>query len=299
MEYSYVSTPLLEVGYLEWNPAGERTAVLVHGWPDCPQTWGEVAARLADAGYRVLCPALRGFGPTRFRNAATPRSGQLAALGRDLLEFVDALGISRPSLIGHDWGARAVANACGLREHAASHLVMLSVGYGTNDPQQALSYEQARNYWYHWFMATPRGQRALEQDRRGFTRLMWDTWSPAGWYREQDYEQAAAAFDNPDWAGVVLHSYRHRWGFTSGDPTYAADEASLNPAPVLPVPTLVLHGGSDACNHPDSSAGKEKFFTGPYDRIVLERVGHFPQREAPAEVASAIIEFFERTPEKS
>lgn len=299
MEYSYVSTPLLEVGYLEWNPAGERTAVLVHGWPDCPQTWGGVAARLADAGYRVLCPALRGFGPTRFRNAATPRSGQLAALGRDLLEFIDALGISRPSLIGHDWGARAVANACGLRERAASHLVMLSVGYGTNDPQQALSYEQARNYWYHWFMATPRGQQALEQDRRGFTRLMWDTWSPAGWYREQDYEQAAAAFDNPDWASVVLHSYRHRWGFTSGDPTYAADEASLNPAPVLPVPTLVLHGGSDACNHPDSSAGKEKFFAGPYDRVVLERIGHFPQREAPVEVASAIIEFFERTPEKS
>jgi pimeloyl-ACP methyl ester carboxylesterase len=116
MEYSFVSTRLLEVGYLEWNPAGERTAVLVHGWPDCPEGWRHVAGQLVDAGYRVICPALRGFGPTRFRSADTPRSGQLAALGRDLREFLDALDMHQPALIGHDWGARAVANACGLRD---------------------------------------------------------------------------------------------------------------------------------------------------------------------------------------
>jgi pimeloyl-ACP methyl ester carboxylesterase len=294
MEYSFVSTRLLEVGYLEWNPAGERTAVLVHGWPDCPEGWRHVAGQLVDAGYRVICPALRGFGPTRFRSADTPRSGQLAALGRDLLEFLDALDIHQPALIGHDWGARAVANACGLRDHAGSHLVMLSVGYGTNDPGQALPYSQARNYWYHWFMATPKGQHAVEQDRRGFTRMMWDTWAPANWYTEQDFDQAAAAFDNPDWASVVLHSYRNRWSFAPGDPAYAADEASLNPAPVLSVPTLVLHGGADTCNHPDSSAGKERFFSGPYERVVLERVGHFPQREASDAVSRSIIDFCER-----
>ncbi|MFK4443560.1 pimeloyl-ACP methyl ester carboxylesterase [Caballeronia udeis] len=242
----------------------------------------------------MLCPALRGFGPTRFRSAETPRSSQLAALGRDLLEFLDALDIHRPALIGHDWGARAVANACGLRDRAGSHLVMLSVGYGTNDPQQTLTYVQARNYWYHWFMATPRGQHAVEQDRRGFTRMMWDTWAPANWYTEQDYDQAATAFDNPDWASVVLHSYRHRWGFAPGDPAYAADEASLNPAPVLSVPTLVLHGAADTCNHPDSSTGKERFFSGPYERVVLERVGHFPQREAPENMAGAILRFCEQ-----
>src|SRR5258707_3362361 len=168
---------------------------------------------------------------------------------------------------------------------------MLSVGYGTNDPDQMLGYAQARNYWYHWFMATPRGQPAVEYDRRGFTRMMWDTWSPEGWYTESDYNEAAAAFDNPDWASVVLHSYRHRWGFAPGDPASAEDEARLNPAPVLPVPTLVLHGGADACNHPDSSSGKARFFAGPYQRIVLESVGHFPQREAPDEVATAIVDF--------
>lgn len=290
-EYAFVRTQKVDVGYLEWNPGGSRTVVLVHGWPDSPEGWWPVAERLAQADYRVLCPALRGFGPTRFRDAATTRSGQLAALGRDLLEFIDALNVHQPALVGHDWGARAVANACGLRDRAAAHLVMLSVGYGTNDPHQALSYAQARNYWYHWFMATPRGQQAVEQDRRGFTRQMWDTWSPAGWYTQADYDEAAASFDNPDWASVVLHSYRHRWGFEPGDSAYDADEQRLNPAPVLAVPTLVLHGAADVCNHPDSSANKERFFSGPYRRTLLDGVGHFPQREAPGEVANAILDF--------
>jgi pimeloyl-ACP methyl ester carboxylesterase len=156
-EYSVVSTPILEIGYLEWNREAKHPAVLVHGWPDSPEGWVDVARRMADAGYRVLCPALRGFGPTRFRDATTPRSGQLSALGRDLLEFIDALGLEQPLLVGHDWGARATANAFGFRREAGSHLVMLSVGYGTNDPEQKITYTQARNYWYHWFMATSRG----------------------------------------------------------------------------------------------------------------------------------------------
>jgi pimeloyl-ACP methyl ester carboxylesterase len=139
-EYSVVSTPILQIGYLEWNREGKHPAVLVHGWPDSPEGWADVAQRMADAGYHVLCPALRGFGPTRFHDATTPRSGQLAALGRDLLEFIDALGLKQPLLVGHDWGARATANAFGLRRKAGLHLVMLSVGYGTNNPQQKITY---------------------------------------------------------------------------------------------------------------------------------------------------------------
>jgi len=284
-------TSRLDIGYLEWNPEGGRTAVLLHGWPDSYACWNAVAPILAGAGYRVLAPALRGFQPTRFRNASALRSGQLAALGRDLLEFIDVLELEQPVLVGHDWGARGTANACGLRDGAASHLVMLSVGYGTNDPGQAISLQQARNYWYHWFMATPRGARVVTEDRVAFARQMWDTWAPAGWYGEKDFEEAAQAFQGEDWAQVVLHSYRHRWGFTEGDPVYAEDEARLTPAPVLSVPTLVLHGGADTCNHPDSSKGREHFFRGRYERQVLEGIGHFPQREAPQQVARAILGF--------
>jgi pimeloyl-ACP methyl ester carboxylesterase len=286
-----VDTALLRIGYEEWHTQGRHTVVLLHGWPDSPRSWYGVAPLLADAGYRVIAPALRGFAPTRFLDPDTPRSGQLAALGRDLIELLSALRIERPTLVGHDWGARAVANACGLAPGIAAGLVMLSVGYGTNDPRQAISLQQARNYWYHWYMATERGARSVREDRLAFTRMMWDSWSPPGWFDDAEFAATAAAFDGDDWADVVLHSYRHRWGFAVGDTRYAHDDAALNPAPLLDVPTLVLHGADDRCNHPDSSAGKERWFSGPYRREVLEGIGHFPQREAPALVARHLLEF--------
>lgn len=285
---NFVDTSILRVGYEEWNPGARKTVILVHGWPDSPRCWLGVAPLLADAGFRVISPALRGFAPTVFLEAGTPRTGQLAALGRDLVEFTEALGLKQPALVGHDWGARAIANACGLSPGIASHLVMMSVGYGTNDPNQTISLKQARNYWYHWYMATPRGEKSLREDRRSFARMMCDAWSPPGWYTVEEFDLTANAFDNAEWPDVVLHSYRHRWGNAVGDPRYTADDADLNPAPVLAVPTLVLHGAEDTCNSPDSSADKDHFFSGFYQRQVMTGVGHFPQREAPQRVFEAL-----------
>jgi pimeloyl-ACP methyl ester carboxylesterase len=287
----FVSTDILRVEYLEWNPEGKRTAVLVHGWPDSARCWNEVAPGLVSQGYRVVAPSVRGFGGTRFLSQASPRSGQLSVLGLDLLGFIDALQLNQPVLVGHDWGARSVANACGLRPGVGSHLVMISVGYGTNSPDQALSYQQIRNYWYHWFMATERGERAVREDAKGFTRQMWDTWSPPGWFSEAEFLETAKAFDNPDWADIVLHSYRQRWGHAPAFSEYAEYDAKLNPAPVLDMPVLALHGASDFCNHPDGSLGKERFFKRGYTRVLIDGVGHFPQREAPARVCEEIIKF--------
>ena len=250
---------------------------------------------MADAGYRVLTPALRGFAATRFLSPDTPRSGQLSVLGRDLLGFIDALGLQRPVLVGHDWGARAVSNACGLRPGAASHLVMISVGYGTNDPGQKLTYDQTRRYWYHWFMATERGERAVREDGKALAREMWDTWSPAGWYDSADFDETARAFENPDWAEIVLHSYQQRWGHAPAYAQYADDDARLNPAPRLDVPTLVIHGGSDFVSLPEMSAGKEKFFSNRYQRVVIDGAGHFPQKENPQRVADEILNFCKTT----
>jgi pimeloyl-ACP methyl ester carboxylesterase len=286
-----IDTPRLRVGYEEHNPQGRRTVVLLHGWPDSLRTWAGVAPGLAAQGWRVIVPALRGFLPTRFLQPHTPRTGQLSALGRDLLDLIDALQLQRPALVGHDWGARAAANACGLRPGVASHLVMLSVGYGTNGPSQTLDMAQVRNYWYHWFMATPLGERTVRTQHQAFARTMWDTWSPPGWFTDAEFQATASAFDHPDWPDVTLHSYRHRWGHAPGDPAYDADEALLNPAPVLDLPTLVLHGEADTVNAPAMSAGKEGYFSGVYQRQLLPGVGHFPQREAPQQVLQRVAAF--------
>ena len=288
----HVLTPFLNIEYREWNPTGTRTVVLVHGWPDSARTWFGVAPVLAAAGWRVIAPSLRGFDGTRFLDTATLRSGELVALGRDLIDFVLALKIDKPALVGHDWGARAVANAVGLEPELASQMAMVSVGYGTNDPAQAMPFEQARCYWYHWFMATPLGEKTVRADPRGFARTMWETWSPPGWYDDAEFAATAAAFDNPDWLEVTLHSYRHRWGHAEGDPHYAADIAALKPLPVIATPALVIHGAADAVNPVDSSAGKEQWFSAAYRRVVLEGIGHFPQREAAEQVADELLRFF-------
>ena len=191
--YHRTSTSLLDVEYLEWNPEGQHTAVLVHGWPDSVRTWFEVAPILAVAGFRVLAPSVRGYAGTQFLSPDTPRSGQLSALGRDLIEFLQALQLDQPLLVGHDWGARAVANAAGLHSGIGSHLVMISVGYGTNTLGQPLSLEQAKNYWYHWYMDTPIGRKSLAEDRNAFARIMWDTWAPLGWVDEQEFAATAEA----------------------------------------------------------------------------------------------------------
>lgn len=281
----------LDIEYVEWNATGRRTVVLLHGWPDSARSWATVAPLLAAAGYRVLAPSLRGFGGTRFLDAATARSGELVALGRDLIGFVQALGLDKPVLVGHDWGARAVFNAAGLAPELASQLVSVSVGYGTNDPSQPITLEQARCYWYHWFMATPLGERTVREDPQAFARTMWETWSPRGWYDDAEFAATALAFDHPDWIAVTLHSYRHRWGFVPGDPAYAADTAALKPLPVLALPTLVIHGKDDYVNPVATSANKEGWFTGGYRRVVLDGVGHFPQREAAQRVAQEILAF--------
>ena len=286
-----VSTPALDIDVMRWNPTGTRSIILAHGWPDSADGWSAVAQTLAQGGWHVIVPSLRGFGQTRFRDANTPRCGQLSALGRDMVDLIAAMGLDKPALVGHDWGARAVANAVGLVPDIASHLVMLSVGYGTNSPDQPMSIEQARRYWYHWFMATPRGEKTVREDAVGFARIMWDTWSPAGWYSEAEFEQAAQAFANPDWADVTLHSYRHRWGHADGFDDYAAEEQQLHPAPQVRTPTLILHGQQDYCNVPQLSAGKEGYFEGRYERVLLPGVGHFPQREDPASVAREILKF--------
>lgn len=284
-------TPTLEIEYLEWNPSGARTMVLVHGWPDSARTWLAAAPAFAAAGFRVLAPSVRGYAGTRFLDQATPRSAQLSALGRDLLDFIDALGLRDPVLVGHDWGARAVANAAGLRGGVASHLVMVSVGYGTNTVQQQLSLELAQNYWYHWFMATPLGERSLRDDRRAFARRMWNLWSPPGWFDDAEFEATADAFDNPDWVDIVVHCYTHRWGLALGDPAYAEDDAALEPLPVLAEPMLLIHGAADAVNPPRTSAGKEAWFTGTYRRVLFDGIGHFPQREAPDRFVEEILNF--------
>jgi pimeloyl-ACP methyl ester carboxylesterase len=170
----------------------------------------------------------------------------------------------------------------------------VSVGYGTNLPSQHIDFLQAKNYWYHWLMATSKGAELVKNDPKGFAKIMWDTWSPPGWYSNEEFEITAQAFDNPDWLDVTLHSYSHRWGHAPSDPYYANDESVLLQIPRINIPTLMLHGMEDSVSLPKTSEAKEHFFSGHYERKLLPKIGHFPQRENPDLIARELVDFLEQ-----
>ena len=123
----------------------------------------------------------------------------------------------------------------------------------------------------------------------GFARIQWDTWSPKGWFTEEDFKTASKYFDKPDWAEITLNAYRAR--YLAGeivDHRYDELQTKLKNTEELKVPTLMIQGGSDFCDLPFASEGQDKYFLSGYERIVLKDVGHFPHREAPSAVANAV-----------
>ncbi|MBS0336463.1 MAG: alpha/beta hydrolase [Proteobacteria bacterium] len=286
-----VRTPVLEVGYLESGPPDGPPVILLHGWPSDVHDWDGVAPPLAQAGCRVLVPWLRGFGPTRFLDAGTPRSGQQAALGADLRDFMDALRIDQAFLAGYDWGGRAACIAAALWPGRVRALVTIN-GYNLQDIPAAIrpaDAAQEHRHWYQWYFHTGRGRAGLAQNRREIARLLWQLWSPNWKFDDATFAATAASFDNPDFVDVTVQSYRHRYGNAPGDPAYDVLERRLEAQPSIGVPTVVLHGACDGVGPAVQSEGAARQFSGRYERKVVPVAGHFLSREAPQEVVDALL----------
>ena len=287
-----VRTATLEIAYRESGPADGPVAVLMHGFPDDPHAYDATAAALAAQGWRVLVPWLRGYGATRFLHAGTPRSGEQAALGADLRDFLDALGIVRPILAGYDWGGRACCVVSALWPDRVRGLVSIG-GYNIQHLASAgrpASVQQELAFWYQWYFQTERGRAGLAANRRAIGETLWRMWSPNWRFSPALLDRVAAAWDNPDYVDVVIHSYRHRHNAAPGDPALAAIEAALAARPVIAVPTINLDGAADGVGgpaHPDPDPAR---FTAGYERRILDRVGHFVPHEAPDAVVRAILD---------
>ena len=291
--HRHIQTPVLDIAYREQGAPGAPPVVLLHGFPDDARSWDAVAGALSSAGYRTLAPYLRGFGPTRFLSDATPRVGQLAALARDVLDFADALGLDRFTLVGHDWGARAAQAVAATRPERVERLISLS-GYAITWDGEAQagppSYPQLHALWYQYVLNADLGPALLGADRPGFCRYLWEVWSPTWRIPAGVFEATAPSFDNPDFVDIVIHVYRHPREDAPDDPQYAALEARLGAGPAIAVPTVVLLGADDALELPGTaSPGEDRHFTGAYARHLIPRVGHFPHRERPDVEAQAVL----------
>jgi pimeloyl-ACP methyl ester carboxylesterase len=292
-----VRTATLEIAYEESGPAGARPVILLHGFPDDVHAYDGVAPPLAAAGWRVLVPFLRGYGPTRFLDPATPRSGQQAALGRDLADFMDALGLAQAVLAGYDWGGRAACIVAALRPQRVAGLVTMggyniqNIAAAANPASPAAEYR----YWYQWYFHTERGRAGLAANRGALCRLLWELWSPNYRFDDATYARTAASFDNADFVDVVIQSYRHRYGAAPGDPALEEIEAQLAQQPPITVPTMSLHGECDGVSPPDHLERHAPHFTGAYQSRVIPVAGHFLPREEPNAVVQAINEVAARS----
>jgi pimeloyl-ACP methyl ester carboxylesterase len=285
-----IDAGVLSVAYLEYGAASGWPCILGHGFPYDVHAYSQAAPLLAEAGARVIVPHLRGYGPTRFLAAETPRSGEQAALGADLLDLMDALRIERAVLGGYDWGGRAACVVAALRPE---RVVALVSGNSYNIQNIAQAMEPATPpeeaaFWYQYYFHSERGRRGLTKDRRGITRLLWRMWSPTWAFDNATFDRTASAFDNPDFVEVVIHSYRHRYGLAQGDPRYDEIEMALAAQPHIVVPTITIDGDADGVN--PGTAHQARKFAGPHEHRIFRGAGHNLPQERPEEWARAVID---------
>jgi pimeloyl-ACP methyl ester carboxylesterase len=287
-----IDAGVLNVGYAEAGPANGPVVILLHGWPYDIHSYVDVTPLLASAGYRVIVPYLRGYGPTRFLSGETFRNGQPSALAADVIALMDALRIEKAILGGCDWGARTANIVAALWPERVKAMVSVS-GYliGSQEAgRMPLPPKAELEWWYQFYFATDRGRAGYDKYRHDFAKLIWQLASPQWTFDDATFDRTAASFDNPDHVSIVIHNYRWRLGLAGGDPKYGDLEQRLAEFPVIAVPTITLEGDANGAPHPDPAVYARKF-SGWYEhRLITGGIGHNLPQEAPQAFAEAVVD---------
>jgi pimeloyl-ACP methyl ester carboxylesterase len=287
-----VDAGVLSIAYYEDGPADGPVVMLMHGFPYDIHSFVDVAPQLAAQGCRVIVPYLRGYGPTRFRDGATPRSGEQAAVGADLIALMDALDVRRAVVAGYDWGGRAACIVAALWPDRCVGLVCVN-SYLIQNIAKAMvpakpQYEVP--LWYQYYFQLERGRAGLEANRREIARILWTQWSPNWRFDEACFERTVLAHDNPDYVDVVIHSYRHRFGLAEGDPRYADLQRRLAGLPAISVPAITLDGAADGVAPATDGKVSALRFTARRTHHVIPNAGHNLPQEEPEAFAAAVME---------
>ncbi|MBB5060578.1 pimeloyl-ACP methyl ester carboxylesterase [Granulicella aggregans] len=189
----FEQTELLKIAFEADGISSRAPVFLLHGWPDAPTSWMPVASTLQDRGFRTIAPYLRGSYPTEFLSPATPRFAGAVAMAQDVVDLADKLGIGEFAVVGHDWGARIAYTLAALFPERVRAIATLALAYQPRGEFHLGSFQQSRQFWYQFFQCTDAGAEAVRQDSIGFARMQWNTWSPQGWFTEEDFELAMSA----------------------------------------------------------------------------------------------------------
>ena len=288
-----IQTLVLDIGYEESGDSAGFPIILLHGFPYDVRAWDRVVPPLVDAGYRVLVPYLRGYGPTRFRDPAAPRMAEQAAIGQDVVDFADTLGLERFALAGFDWGNRAACITAILHPDRVRAQVAIG-GYSVQNtvtPSPPAPPASEARLWYQWYFNTERGRAGLEANRHAICRYLWETWSPGWQFSDETFNRSAVSFETPDFVDVVIHSYRHRHGNAPGEERFLSVERRLAERSPIRVPAIVLRGAENGFGRPspDPSADRARF-TSLVARRIVDGAGHDLPAQRPDAVSSALLE---------
>jgi pimeloyl-ACP methyl ester carboxylesterase len=290
-----IETESLEIGYREYGNTNDIPVILLHGFPYDINAYNESSDILSQKGFRVLTPYLRGFGQTTFKDISTMRTGQQAALAKDVIDFMDALKIPKAIIAGYDWGGRTACIVSALWSERVLGLVSVG-GYtiqNISGNEEPLPPHMEQLYWYQYYFHTQRGRKGLTKYRKELCKILWTEWSPSWKFDDATFEKTAKSYDNPDFIDVVIHSYKHRYGIEAGDKQYDDIEKLLATTPAIKVPTIVLEPGDDGFVKHFGFDDHTEHFKGKYSQRIVHGAGHNLPQETPQEFANAIIELNE------
>jgi pimeloyl-ACP methyl ester carboxylesterase len=287
-----IDAGLLNVGYAEAGPANGPVVILLHGWPYDIFSFVDVTPLLAQAGYRVIVPYLRGYGTTRFLSNDTFRNGQPTAVAADIVALMDALKIEKATIAGFDCGARTANIMAAVWPERCKAMVSVS-GYLISSQEAGkmpLPPAAELQWWYQFYFATDRGKAGYEKYRHDFAKLIWQLASPQWKFDDATFERSAKSFDNPDHVAIVIHNYRWRIGLAEGEARYAEFDSKIAASPVITVPTITMEGDANGAPHPPPSSYAGKF-SGKYEhREIKGGIGHNLPQEAPQAFAEAVVD---------
>ena len=287
-----VAAPTVQLRALTWGRADAPIALCLHGFPDTAYGWRKVAPALADAGWRVVAPFMRGYVPS---SLPTDGSYHVGAYMDDALRVLDAAGpTGRDVIIGHDWGAIAGAGLAAMPNSPFTNAVIMSVPLSAafrpfgRVPQAgrlaAMLPRQLLRSWYIMYFQLP---WLPERSASWVVPKLWRDWSPR--YRaDEDLRHVDAAIGAPERWRAALGYYRATVRNTRPPEQYVELHQHWLSPPLLP--TLYLHGTDDGCAG-DYTPWVERVLPDNSEIALIENGGHFLQLDQPNAVARRIVDF--------
>jgi pimeloyl-ACP methyl ester carboxylesterase len=278
---------------LTWGPPDGPIALCLHGFPDTAYGWRKVAPRLAESGWRVVAPFMRGYAPS-----SIPADGSfhIGALMDDALRVRSAAGgTEHDVVIGHDWGAIAATGLAAMPDSPFAKAVIMSVPPSAAFRSPARAAERGRlalrlprqllRSWYIFYFQLP---WLPERSASWVVPLLWRRWSPGYRGVDEDLRHVDAAIGTPEGWRAALGPYRATLRNTA-PPQYANLNRLWTEAPILP--SLYLHGRDDGCMTSDFAYWTEKVLPAGSEVAIVEHAGHFLQLEQPDKVADLVLAF--------